>query len=132
MVAVAGLHLMVAGIAAAGFQPDWESLRTHRIPEWFKDAKFGVWTVWGPHAVPAYGSEWYGHNMYRKDSDVYKYHVARYGHILVCKGRRRQPVRGYGGRPDRLRPPAGKPGRGTNSRRSKWARSSLTGPADTP
>jgi len=71
--------LLVAGTAEAEYESDWESLRTHDIPEWFRDAKFGVWTVWGPHSVPAYQTEWYGHHMYRKGSDVYKYHVENYG-----------------------------------------------------
>ena len=29
-------------------QPTWESLKTHQTPEWFRDAKFGIWAHWGP------------------------------------------------------------------------------------
>ena len=45
------------------FQPNWESLRRYECPEWFRDAKFGIYAHWGPYAVPAYRSEWYSDYM---------------------------------------------------------------------
>jgi len=61
------------------FRPDWESLQKYEIPEWYKDAKFGIFIHWGVYSVPAFGSEWYPRNMYTKDSAVYKHHIATYG-----------------------------------------------------
>ena len=37
------------------FQPTWDSLREYRCPEWFRDAKLGIWSHWGPQSVPIYG-----------------------------------------------------------------------------
>ncbi|HTY86456.1 MAG TPA: alpha-L-fucosidase [Candidatus Acidoferrum sp.] len=52
-------------IAPGKFQPTWESLRTNYVvPEWFLDAKFGIFMHWGLYAVPAHGSEWYEKHMY--------------------------------------------------------------------
>ena len=50
-----------------------------RLPEWYKDAKFGIFIHWGVYSVPAYGSEWYPREMYIQGSDVFKHHVATYG-----------------------------------------------------
>lgn len=46
------------------FQPTWESLKQFRCPEWFPDAKFGIWAHWGPQCVPTQG-DWYARNMYQ-------------------------------------------------------------------
>ncbi len=61
------------------FRPDWESLQRYEVPEWYKDAKFGIFIHWGVYSVPAFGSEWYPRNMYQLGSDEYKYHIATYG-----------------------------------------------------
>ncbi|MDR0756344.1 MAG: alpha-L-fucosidase, partial [Tannerella sp.] len=62
------------------FQPDWDNIATHyRFPEWFMDAKFGIFIHWGVYAVPAFGSEWYPRNMYQKDSREYRHHIDTYG-----------------------------------------------------
>lgn len=61
------------------FEPTWESLRTFRCPQWFQDAKFGIWAHWGPQSVPMYG-DWYARHMYVEGSDQYRYHVRKYGH----------------------------------------------------
>ena len=63
------------------FRPDWESLQGYQVPEWYKDAKFGIFIHWGVYSVPAFGNEWYPRNMYREDSDEYKHHVATYGPV---------------------------------------------------
>jgi len=61
------------------FQPDWDSLKNYKIPEWYQDAKFGIFIHWGAYSVPAFGSEWYPRNMYVKDSPEYKHEVETYG-----------------------------------------------------
>jgi alpha-L-fucosidase len=61
------------------FEPTFESLTTFECPDWFRDAKFGIWSHWGPQSVPRYG-DWYARNMYREGSDQYRYHLRTYGH----------------------------------------------------
>jgi alpha-L-fucosidase len=64
------------------FQPTAESLKEYMVPEWFRDAKFGIWSHWGPQSVPQ-GDGWYARNMYVQGSQAYNYHVAHYGHPSV-------------------------------------------------
>ena len=45
--------------ASGKYEPTWESLSQYQIPEWYIDAKFGIFIHWGPYCVPAFGSEWY-------------------------------------------------------------------------
>ncbi len=66
-------------VAQGPWRPDWDSLTTHEIPEWFQDAKFGIYAHLGVYCVPAYGTEWYPRKMYQKGDAVYKYHVETYG-----------------------------------------------------
>ena len=47
----------------ADFQPTWASLAQYQTPDWFRDAKFGMWAHWGPQCVPEFG-DWYARNMY--------------------------------------------------------------------
>lgn len=61
------------------YLPTWESVKTHETPDWFRDAKFGIYFHWGPYSVPAYETEWYSHYMYVKDHPIHKYHVETYG-----------------------------------------------------
>ncbi len=62
------------------YTEDWESLGKHKeSPEWFKDAKLGIYFHWGVYSVPAFHSEWYPRNMHFKDHKVYKHHVEKYG-----------------------------------------------------
>jgi alpha-L-fucosidase len=61
------------------FRPDWESLQSYKVPEWYRDAKFGIFIHWGVYSVPAFGNEWYPRNMYNAGSDEYKHHIATYG-----------------------------------------------------
>src|SRR4030042_4806961 len=75
--------LSVGQIPEAPFQPTWESLSNYRCPEWFRDAKFGIFIHWGVYSVPAFGSEWYPRWMY-KDSLVwgtnyFQHHLKTYG-----------------------------------------------------
>ena len=62
------------------FQPNFESLeKVNPVPEWFKDAKFGIYFHWGVYTVPAFGNEWYPRNMYIKGSSENKHHIETYG-----------------------------------------------------
>ena len=61
------------------FRPYWESLRAYRFPDWFRDAKFGIWAHWSPQCVPEQG-DWYARGMYIQGSRQYNYHVKTYGH----------------------------------------------------
>jgi alpha-L-fucosidase len=61
------------------FRADWESLQKYEVPEWYKDAKFGIFIHWGAYSVPAFGNEWYPRNMYVPGSPEYKHHIATYG-----------------------------------------------------
>jgi alpha-L-fucosidase len=65
--------------ASGPFRPDWESLQAYQIPDWYMDAKFGIFIHWGVYSVPAFGSEWYPRLMYVQGSDEYKHHLAMYG-----------------------------------------------------
>ncbi len=63
------------------FEVNWRSLRMHTTPQWFKDAKFGIYTHWGVYSVPACGQNgsWYPHHMYREGTSQYEYHVKTFG-----------------------------------------------------
>lgn len=66
-------------IAGGPFEPSRASLRSYRIPDWFRDAKFGIWAHWGPQSAIEYG-DWYARNMYMQGEHQYEYHVKTYGH----------------------------------------------------
>ena len=52
-----------SAVAAGPFRDDWQSLRGYQAPEWFRDAKFGIFIHWGVYSVAGFGSEWYSRNM---------------------------------------------------------------------
>ncbi|WP_297086507.1 alpha-L-fucosidase [uncultured Draconibacterium sp.] len=77
------------------FEPNWESLKEYQTPQWFADAKFGIFIHWGSYSVPAYKSEWYPRLMYQDSvlwhqtdpeksrpgtNPVFTHHVNTYGH----------------------------------------------------
>lgn len=64
---------------AGKFEPTWQSLKEYKTPEWYRNAKFGIWAHWGPQCQPEQG-DWYARFMYDEGSDPYKWHVAHYGH----------------------------------------------------
>jgi Alpha-L-fucosidase len=80
--AVAG-GVFSAGVAEAApstYTPDWNSVDQHPpAPEWFQDAKFGIYFHWGAFSVPAYDNEWYPRSMYQSGSNANKHHIATYG-----------------------------------------------------
>ena len=61
------------------FQPTWESLENYQVPEWFRNAKFGIWAHWGPQCVEGSG-DWMARSMYMEGTSEYKHHVEHYGH----------------------------------------------------
>jgi alpha-L-fucosidase len=63
------------------YRPDWENLRDHAVPQWFKDAKFGIFIGWGVYAVPGAVNEWYPHNMYRPGDPAHDDFVQRFGSL---------------------------------------------------
>jgi alpha-L-fucosidase len=70
----------IDGLAGDGpFKPDWDSLLEYEAPEWYRDAKFGIWAHWSPQCVPE-DSDWYARNMYIQGQNQYKNQLRQYGH----------------------------------------------------
>jgi alpha-L-fucosidase len=67
------------GIYDGPFRPNWNSLSQYKVPDWYRDAKFGIFIHWGVYSVPAFGSEWYPREMYLQGSEVNQHHVSTYG-----------------------------------------------------
>ena len=65
-------------IAPGKFQPTWDSLKQYQTPDWFRNAKFGIWAHWGPQCEPEQ-SDWYARNMYVQGHPQNKYQVEHYG-----------------------------------------------------
>jgi len=61
------------------FEATWPSLKKYQIPDWFRDVKFGIFIHWGVYSVPAFGSEWYPREMYRRGTREFEHHVKTYG-----------------------------------------------------
>lgn len=84
------------------YEPTWESLSQYEsAPDWFRDAKFGIWAHWGPQCQPEQG-DWYARGMYDEGSHQYNWHVENYGHpsefgfkdvINIWKAENWDPVR---------------------------------------
>ncbi len=71
---------MIDAVVARGpFRASWDSLEKYQVPEWYRDAKFGIFIHWGVYSVPAFDNEWYPRNMYIADGPVFKHHIATYG-----------------------------------------------------
>ena len=85
--------------AAPTFQPTWDSIDRHTVPQWYQDAKLGIFIHWGLYSVPAWApptgeitkldpntmfqhnpyAEWYLNSLRIVGSPTYKHHVATYG-----------------------------------------------------
>ncbi len=96
MLASAALGVRARG---AAFAPNWDSLKTHKVPAWFEDAKLGIFLHWGLYSVPAWAppsgqfgkidwnkwflsnpyAEWYLNGVRLVGSATYKHHVETYG-----------------------------------------------------
>ena len=85
-------HPTEQNAVSPSFTSDIKSFSGYRYPAWFRDAKFGIWSHWGPQAVPRQG-DWYARKMYESDiydrqtnqptgrpSPEYLYHLEHYGH----------------------------------------------------
>jgi alpha-L-fucosidase len=85
-------YISPSEIAPGPFKPTDDSLKQYQYPDWFRDAKFGIWAHWGPQAVPRRG-DWYAKKMYIGGGDIdpktgkarppdadYTDHLERYGH----------------------------------------------------
>ncbi len=75
---------MIGSSVAQIYQPNWESLDNRPVPQWFKDAKFGIFIHWGVYAVPGWSSkgnyaEWYQQGLQTTDTARQKYHKAKFG-----------------------------------------------------
>ncbi|HEX3627987.1 MAG TPA: alpha-L-fucosidase [Verrucomicrobiae bacterium] len=77
--AVQANALNLPPIAGGPYKPDWNSLTNYQCPEWFRDAKFGMWAHWGPQCQPEHG-DWYARFMYMQGSHDYESHLKEYGH----------------------------------------------------
>jgi len=78
--AASSVGLTAAHAAPAPFAPTWDSLVDgYRTPDWFRDAKFGIWAHWGAQCVPEMG-DWYGRRMYIQGNWQYDHHIKTYGH----------------------------------------------------
>ncbi|PXY46721.1 alpha-L-fucosidase [Flavobacterium hydrophilum] len=72
-------YILDSSISKGPFEPNWDSLAKYVVPDWFRDAKFGMWAHWGPQCEPEAG-DWYGRGMYEEGSRQYKFHIEKYGH----------------------------------------------------
>ena len=81
------------------FTGNWESVKSHQIPKWYDDCKFGIFIHWGPYSVPAYAphtwelgevdskewfldnpyAEWYYNSLNIGKGHTYDYHIEKYG-----------------------------------------------------
>lgn len=76
----------LVGAQSEDYEATWQSLKQHQTPEWFKDAKFGIYCHWGPYSVPAFENEWYAHWMYTNTDNpeyeegkkFYEHHINTY------------------------------------------------------
>src|SRR5450432_4276302 len=67
-------------IVSGPFQPTWASLeQNYHLPDWYRDAKFGIWMHWGPQCQPGDG-DWYAKYMYDQGRPQYQYHLQKYAH----------------------------------------------------
>lgn len=72
-------HAFKLPVAPGKFAGTMDSLTNYACPDWFRDAKFGIWAHWGPQAVPMEG-DWYARMMYQQGSADYNDHLKRFGH----------------------------------------------------
>src|ERR1017187_9510642 len=69
----------ISGLSGEGpYRPNWDSMLQYDAPEWYRDAKFGIWAHWSPQCVPEHG-DWYARAMYTEGSPDYKFQVEKYG-----------------------------------------------------
>lgn len=79
----ADLVLVEDAVAEGPFRPDWDSLAENGVPDWYRDAKLGIFIHWGVYSVPSFGNEWYPRRMYLQegegDKNLFEYHKKTFG-----------------------------------------------------
>ena len=78
-VRLASAQTVDLAIQKGPFRGTRDSLRAYQVPDWFRDAKFGIWAHWGPQSAPEQG-DWYARNMYIEGNAQYKWHQQNFGH----------------------------------------------------
>ncbi|WYT57935.1 alpha-L-fucosidase [Paenibacillus sp. FSL K6-1217] len=73
------LQLIDETIKNGPYKDNWESLSAYEVPQWYRQAKFGIFIHWGLYSVPAFSNEWYSRNMYIQGTKEYEHHLAVYG-----------------------------------------------------
>ena len=71
-------------VAGGKFKPAWQSLQQYKVPEWYRNAKFGIWAHWGPQCQAEMG-DWYGRGMYEQGGWQYNSHVFISNHSSIQK-----------------------------------------------
>ena len=66
-------------IASGPFKPSRDGFGQYKVPDWYRDAKFGIWAHWGPQSAAEAG-DWYARQMYIQGHRQYEHHVKTYGH----------------------------------------------------
>jgi alpha-L-fucosidase len=101
MTAAAGIAAKLPAQAKPMFDPEMDSLAKYKAPDWFRDAKLGIWNCWGPESQPEMG-DWYARHMYEQGNPCYEQHLKAYGHpskvgykdlIPLWRGENWQPER---------------------------------------
>ncbi len=101
MAAAAGIAKTAPAQARQPFAPEMDSLAKYKAPDWFRDAKLGIWNCWGPESQPEMG-DWYARHMYEQGNPTYEQHLKAYGHpskvgykdlIPLWRGENWQPER---------------------------------------
>ncbi|MFI6322874.1 alpha-L-fucosidase [Nonomuraea sp. NPDC050556] len=83
--ALLALTLLTPQPVAPPYQPTFESLARHEVPQWFEDAKLGIFVHWGAYAVPAFApvgayAEWYWKRLQDNARPEFKqHHLDTYG-----------------------------------------------------
>jgi alpha-L-fucosidase len=70
---------VVPALPDGPFEPTWDSLDRFVVPQWYQDAKFGIFIHWGVYSVPAWENEWYPHYMYKQGDRYYDHHIKTWG-----------------------------------------------------
>src|SRR5215213_4562466 len=76
--------LLMSAACFSQYQPTWQSLDARPTPQWFKDAKFGIFIHWGVYSVPGWSSkgqyaEWYQQGLQGNDTVRQRFHKAKFG-----------------------------------------------------
>ncbi|SDM80930.1 alpha-L-fucosidase [Pedobacter steynii] len=79
MISMVLLSAAAKAQVAEKYEASWPSLEKYQVPDWFRDAKFGIFIHWGVYSVPAYIGEWYPKQMYTQGTKEFKHHVEKYG-----------------------------------------------------